>query len=650
MPILEILNLENNPIKRIPEDVYRAIKGISGFKLNASNLIEPPNEIYEGSYEAIEQYYADLKMSEACKVGFQNVILLGSTTAGKTSLIQSLIKGQSMLTKPEDRTITVDQETWALMENLHFHIIDFGGHDVYELAYPIFLKDRKGSIIIAVDLSKLSHETVEKDLFKWLHTVLSITGNATDIIVAGTKVDLCDDAPRKMNFLRKSIDEWTEQMLDHADRLLNTAEESFQDKTQIEHFKEMALQEVRTIATSSLSMTGLEKLRKILLNYSTENAANLPASWYEMYENLARLKTQRHSEGFYKVAQLPRICSQVMTTSSIHTCLKYMHQRGMVLWYGNDTALKDYVFYDITFIIATLKELLTHNMASIFKTKLFKPFFHTINEQNMAIESFMETGMATQNLLRCLWQNVADTDEIFNVTLRILKLFSLCYETDPSFLDATSEKVQEHTKEKVIYFPWFVCNEVGPELERLWPQQVPPNIIPLKCSFTFEYLIPASLFEQFSVQLQSLLAKGHHRKDWKNMIYVKQDAVQLLIRHIRDSDRGKASLVIELRAKSENTYQMCKLCVSVAKTIQSLRKVFPGILYSEEYVCPHCILTNAEAPHTIPLDEAVQDDPGVTRLVYCKKDENTEVPAALYYPKLLGNDVINIHLPLSLSK
>ena len=182
-----------------------------------------------------------------------------------------------------------------------------------------------------------------------------------------------------MNFLRKSIDEWIEQMLDHADRLLNT-EESFEGRTQVEHFKEMAVQEVRTVATSSLSMTGLEKLRKILLNHSRENVAKLPGSWYEMYENLSRLKNQKHSEGFYKVTQLPRICGQPMTTVSMHNCLRYMHQRGMVLWYGNDTTLKDYVFYDITFIIATLKELLAHDMESTITTKLLKPFFNTMNE------------------------------------------------------------------------------------------------------------------------------------------------------------------------------------------------------------------------------------------------------------------------------
>ena len=322
-----------------------------------------------------------------------------------------------------------------------------------------------------------------------------------------------------------------------------------------------------------------------------------------------------------------------MTLGSLNTCLKYMHQRGMVLWYGNDPALKDYVFYDITFIIATLKELLAHDMESTFKTKVLAPYTYSIKEPRKAIEKFRETGMATGNLLKFLWQNVAGTDETFSVALRILKLFLLCYEADSSLMESatTPDQVQVQSKERVIYFPWFVGNATGPELEEIWPQQVPPQNIPLKCIFTFEYSVPTSLFEQFSVHLQSLLAKGHSRKNWKNKIYVKQNAVKLLI--TRDSDKNIASLVIELRAKSENVFQMYKLCASVVKNIQILRKVFPGILYNEEYVCPHCILANDEEPHTIPLDEALQQHPGDTRQVDCKQDE---IPAALHYPILLG--------------
>ena len=636
--VLRTLDLDNNPITKIPEELYKVTKGISELKINTSNLIEPPKEIYEANRESIEQYYAELKISEACKVRFHNVILLGSTTAGKTSLIKSLINGESSLTNPEERTIAADRETWELVENLHFHIIDFGGHDVYELAYPIFLKDRKGSIIIAVDLSKISTDTVEKNLFKWLYAVLSMAGNSTDIIVVGTKSDSCDDAPRRVNFLRKSIEEWIEQMLDHADRLLNS-EEPFEDKSQIEHFKEMAIQEIRTIATSSLSMNGLEKLKKVLLSNSRENVAKLPGTWYNLYENLTRLKGQRHVEGFYKVTQLPTISSQPMTTVSVHTCLRYMHQRGMVLWYGNDSTLKEYVFYDIAFILTILKKILEHNMESKFEIKLFKPFFNTMDEQQIAVEMFRETGMASQKLLKCLWQNFADTDEIYKVALCILKLFRLCYETNLDLLEtpAICDQVLVQKDEKIFYFPCFVQNAVDTNLDKLWPQKVPLNYIPIRCTFTFEYSIPTSLFEQFSVQLQSLLAKGHRRKDWKNTIYVKQDAVQLLVRRIDDKVNKMASIVVETRSKLENASQMYKLCMSVVKTIQALRKVFPGILYNEVYVCPHCILTDTEGPQTMPLNDALQVVPRGTKQVYCKKDDSMEVPAALHYPKLLGN-------------
>ena len=188
IPVLHLLCLEGNSITRIPEATYRALKKIPNVRINTNILIEPPKEIYEGSEETVNQYYTDLKISEACNVGFRNIILLGSATAGKTSLIKSLINNEPTLTKLEDRTIAVDEEIWEVVENLHFHVIDFGGHEVYELVYPIFLKDRKASIIIAVDLSVISDSTIEANLFPWLYTALSITGDSSDIVVVGTKV------------------------------------------------------------------------------------------------------------------------------------------------------------------------------------------------------------------------------------------------------------------------------------------------------------------------------------------------------------------------------------------------------------------------------------------------------------------------------
>ena len=253
IPILDTLDIENNAITRISEEMYRTIQRIPHVIISAPMLIEPPKEIYEADEATVEQYYQDLKVSQACKVGFYNVVLLGSTTAGKTSLIKSLVAEKSVLTTPENRTIALDEETWELMEDLHFHITDFSGHDVYELVYPIFLKEKKASVFIAVDLSTTTEENLEQNLFRWLHTVLSLSGDSSEIIAVGTKSDLCSGLPRKTNDLRTSVENWIRKNLDHADELLKSRELPEHKRYGIEHFEKMAVQGVRTVVTSSLS-------------------------------------------------------------------------------------------------------------------------------------------------------------------------------------------------------------------------------------------------------------------------------------------------------------------------------------------------------------------------------------------------------------
>ena len=634
--VLDTLNLEDNVITRIPEAAYSALKRISCVRINTNILMEPPKEIYEGSEESANQYYIDLKISEACNVGFHNVILLGSATAGKTSLIKSLINNEATLTKLADRTIAVDEEIWEVVENLHFHVIDFGGHEVYELVYPIFLKDRKASIIIAVDLSVISDSTLEVYLFPWLYTALSITGDSSNIVVVGTKADLCEDEETQLNYLRIAIHERVRQMLMHAKKLLDAGELQQDKINEIKQFKKMAVREIRALTTSSLSMSGFKELTNILLNHGRDNFARLPGSWNYLYKKLSGLKDQTHHEGFYRVSQLSRLCEEPMEKGTVQSCLTFMHQRGMVLWYGNHSYLNEYVFYDIGFIVTILKQLLRHNMANTFRTELHRPFFETMKEQQIAVETFRETGMATEKLLKCLWKNTADTEEIYGLAISVLKLFSICYEADSNVNAKSTIKDQPvvHAKQRLLLFPWFVRSAIDVStLEELWPQHIPPHQMPLKCNFVFEYSIPKSLFEQFSVQLENLLDKCHHRKDWKDIIYLKQGAVQLLVRQTSDRINNTASMVVEMRSKLENASQMYKLFVSVAKTIQFLRKTFPGILYNEEYVCPHCILTDVEVEHTLQLNDALYEHPGETRQTDCKQDE---IPAALHYPRLLG--------------
>ena len=71
--------------------------------------------------------------------------------------------------------------------------------------------------------------------------------------------------------------------------------------------------------------------------------------------------------------------------------------------------------------------------------------------------------------------------------------------------------------------------------------------------------------------------------------------------------------------------------------------VYPGILYEDFYVCPHCIMTNAAEPTTLLLREALQEMPLDVCQVSCENAANDtgEVPAVLHYPRLWSKHTSN---------
>ena len=244
VPVLGALHIENNSISHLSEEMYGRLQRIPDVRLDSNTLKEPPRETYEAGPECVEQYFRDMKTSRVCKVGFHSVVLLGATTAGKTSLIKTLQSGRPFLTDEKDRTIAVDEETWECAEDLSVHVIDFGGHDIYELVYPVFLKDRFASAVVAVDLSETSEQNLEDNLFKWLDTVLHISGKSSEVVVVGTKSNLCQDAPRKFNFLQKSVAKWVENSLDHTDEMIKSRQVKPEQKSHLEDFKMVATREI----------------------------------------------------------------------------------------------------------------------------------------------------------------------------------------------------------------------------------------------------------------------------------------------------------------------------------------------------------------------------------------------------------------------
>ena len=102
--------------------------------LRPVRFVKPPNEIVQHGPD-----------------GILNATLMGKTGAGKSSLIHSIKEESSVLIDPSDRTMVVDT-LQVKQEDVLLKIADFGGHDIYEMTCPLFLKSTKQVAIVAVKL------------------------------------------------------------------------------------------------------------------------------------------------------------------------------------------------------------------------------------------------------------------------------------------------------------------------------------------------------------------------------------------------------------------------------------------------------------------------------------------------------------------
>ena len=122
-------------------------------ELPTVRFMKPPLEIVRRGPDACMKYYRALRAENAVNCSVLNVTLLGKTGTGKSSLVQSIKEGSSVLINPLDRTVVVD-----ILEVKHkdvlLKIADFGGHDIYEMTCPLFLKSTKQVAIIAVKVQE----------------------------------------------------------------------------------------------------------------------------------------------------------------------------------------------------------------------------------------------------------------------------------------------------------------------------------------------------------------------------------------------------------------------------------------------------------------------------------------------------------------
>ena len=88
-------------------------------------------------------------------------MLLGPTTAGKTSIMESLIKEVPVLVDINNRTQVANVKEWNISEIDIIEVFDQGGHPIYNITNPIFLSPSCIKFIVH-DVTKVEATQLEE--------------------------------------------------------------------------------------------------------------------------------------------------------------------------------------------------------------------------------------------------------------------------------------------------------------------------------------------------------------------------------------------------------------------------------------------------------------------------------------------------------
>jgi GTPase SAR1 family protein len=223
-----------------------------------------PLEVIERGTDSTQAYIDNRKSSSAIVLR-RKICLVGSSCAGKTSLIKSIISEQPQLEHVDDRTIGIDQFSLRFSESnigsdgkRKIHEVtfwDFAGQDVYQVAHSLFFS-RRTLYLVCVDIAaftvaykqavifadhdfqetKLLDEFVEDSAMRWVRMIVARQPDAEFVFIA-TKEDAHGDNKVTEELLKGSLMDKLKQVNTTVQQMKEPKEKS----TRAEHDSSVGL-------------------------------------------------------------------------------------------------------------------------------------------------------------------------------------------------------------------------------------------------------------------------------------------------------------------------------------------------------------------------------------------------------------------------
>ncbi|XP_035670262.1 uncharacterized protein LOC118411878 [Branchiostoma floridae] len=509
-------------------------------------------------------------------------VILGQTEAGKTSLLNCMMKGQGHVEAETDRTIGVDVITYHdTKNNVKYEMYDFGGHQIYHYTHRFFLT-RQALHILNVDLPGYKSEEFQERVGTWLTSVTSHVFNPA-ILVVGTKVDLfppdkaeemiaaaCSSIQRDIQAAESKIQTKLKEEIQLCQKAVDVADggsdltgpfygltrdDILAKKESLEKLldgRPKGLLNVQVIPVSSKTFQGIEalcdKMAEMVKDERLFPAARqeLPTSWTKLSENI---KTS--GRPYLHV----RDCQDVgaaagMNESDVLNALSYLHVAGQILFYNHIRGMEDLVFPDPTIILTLFKQIFRHDLPAYLDSIAESLSEHTRAQFAEDRASFLKTGRASDSFMKNL---LGDNISTFSSLLPLMKHFGLCYSGS-------------------VIFPTELPAAQPDEVARCWPEAVPSGGEEISVTIEYSQEPPLGLPETMVSRILSMEQTTRRllTKDTV-VVHVGENAEDVMYRHFPTREE------IRIRGEPEKAWRQAQ---TVVKVMEACWDEFPALYFS----------------------------------------------------------------------
>ena len=548
---LKALNLRNTQFSTLPS-CLETLSQDAGIDITSPRLSDVEQAVAAGGTAAIQAYLRQRREGQLLPLHEAKLIIVGEPGAGKTTLMKKLL----------DPAYPVPNEAEKSTQGINVHagwrfpyprdpsaaftanIWDFGGQEIQYATHQFFLSENALYVLLSDDRRQ------ETDYGYWFK-VIELLGGRSPVLVflhekRGAPVTDFDLGSHKG---------------DHPELPIT----------------------VRDADLGNRKDGRGERLRgevQRLLADLPHVGEQLPASWDAVRRAAGAQKGRRHlcMEAF------AALCAEhgVKGRASVETVARYLNRLGVIVYFEQDEALKDFIITDPQWAVDALYTVLDKEEVQKRGGRLERGFFR---------DTLLEKGGY-------------DEEEIGHLlTLLTRDKFELCYP-----LEGAAET--------------YMVPLLLPVVQPAYAWDEGEN---LRLEYRYPFM-PKGLLARFTVRLHEHIAEEAGRQlVWRRGVVLAHNGARAEISEIEDSRNGAKG--IRIRVRGELSRRRHLLSIIRHEIDQTHRRSFPNLRASEQVPCDCGYCAGGDDPNLYPYERLERHIGNGQSTIYCDFG-NEQVPIA----------------------